>query len=49
MALAVFFLLCGLLAAELALFGLRPAAYAGACCFALAALLLAGRRRHLTT
>lgn len=44
MALAVLFLLAGMLAAELAVFGIQSAGVAGALLLAVAALLLAHNR-----
>ena len=48
MALAVLFLLAGMLAAEVALFGVQAAGLVGAALLAVAALLLARRRDDLT-
>jgi len=48
MALAVLFLLAGMLAAELALFGVQTAGIAGAALLVVAAALLARRRDDLT-
>ena len=44
MALAVFFLLCGMLAAEVALLGIAPAGVLGACFLAASAITLYRRR-----
>jgi hypothetical protein len=46
MTVAIFFLLCGILAAEWAVIGVRPAAFVGIACFAAAALVLGVERRH---
>lgn len=48
MALAVLFLLCGILAAELALFGVRSAGVMGALLLGLAALVLARQRQEIS-
>lgn len=48
MALAVLFLLAGMLAAEVALFGVQAAGVVGAVLLAVAALLLVRRRDDLT-
>lgn len=48
MALAVLFLLVGMLAAELALFGIDAAGLAGAVLLVVAAVLLTRRRDDLT-
>ena len=48
MALAVLFLLAGMLAAELALFGVDVAGVAGALLLTVAALLLVRRKDELT-
>jgi uncharacterized membrane protein YbaN (DUF454 family) len=48
MALAVLFLLAGMLAAELALFGVQAAGIAGAALLVIAAALLTRRRDDLT-
>jgi hypothetical protein len=48
MALAVLFLLAGMLAAEVALFGVQAAGLVGAALLAVAALLLVRRRDDLT-
>ena len=48
MALAVFFLLAGVLAAELTLFGLEGAGVVGAALFAACAVVLVRRQREMT-
>jgi hypothetical protein len=48
MALAVLFLLAGMLAAEVALFGVQAAGVVGAALLAVAAWLLARQREELT-
>ena len=48
MALAVLFLLAGMLAAEVALFGVHAAGVVGAALLAVAAMLLVRRRDDLT-
>lgn len=49
MALAVFFLLCGILAAEFALFGIQVAGLVGAVLLAAAALLLVKNRDAISS
>lgn len=49
MALAVFFLLCGILAAEVALFGIQAAGVVGALLLAGAALLLVKNRDAISS
>lgn len=49
MALAVLFLLAGMLAAEVALLGVQAAGFVGVALLAVAAWLLARRRDELTT
>lgn len=48
MALAVLFLLCGILAAEIALFGVRSAGLIGALLLGLAAVVLASQREEIS-
>lgn len=48
MALAVFFLLCGMLAAEVALFGVQAAGLVGALLLAGAAMLLVKNRNAIS-
>lgn len=48
MALAVLFLLCGMLAAELTLFGIEGAGLVGALLLAVAAIVLVRRRQEIS-